>query len=342
MAEQHGFVGQDHDQRFKVLIREFFADFMRLFFATWASRFDFTEIDWLDQELLPAPPDGVRLVADLVARLRVLEPVAMPDGKQAESWLAIIHIEIEAPDRTTRLEPRLPGYYVHLRERHQLPVLPIVIYLKVGLDGVGTQVVTERFWETDILTLKYLYVGLPGLNAQDYVHGKNWLGVALSALMRMPANRAAELGAEALQRLTEAPLTINQRLLLGDCVQAYLPLDEAQSVEFERILLRPEYEGARAMNKTSFELGHETGMERGIERGMERGMARGMERGMEQGMERGRNQGHRELVIAVLEGRFGPLSGEALSKIEQLSDLRILQLARDIGKAQSLAELGLV
>jgi hypothetical protein len=253
----------------------------------------------------------------------------MPDGKQAESWLAIVHIEIEAPDRTTRLEPRLPGYYVHLRERHQLPVLPIVIYLKVGLDGVGNQVVTERFWETDILTLKYLYVGLPGLNAQDYVHGKNWLGVALSALMRMPANRAAELGAEALQRLTEAPLTINQRLLLGDCVQAYLPLDEAQSVEFERILLQPEYEGARAMNKTSFELGHETGMERGIERGMARGM------------ERGRNQGHRELVIAVLEGRFGPLSKEALSKIEQLSDLRILQLARDIGKAQSLAELGL-
>ncbi len=113
-------------------------------------------------------------------------------------------------------------------------------------------------------------------------------------------------------------------------MQAYLPLDEAQSVEFERILLRPEYEGARAMNKTSFELGHETGMERGIERGMARGM------------ERGRNQGHRELVIAVLEGRFGPLSEEALSKIEQLSDLRILQLARDIGKAQSLAELGLV
>ena len=116
-------------------------------------------------------------------------------------------------------------------------------------------------------------------------------------------------------------------------MQAYLPLDEAQSIEFERILLRPEYEGARAMNKTSFELGHETGMERGIERGMARGM--------ERGIERGRNQGHRELVIAVLEGRFGPLSEEALSKIEQLSDLRILQLARDICKAQSLAELGL-
>lgn len=59
-------------------------------------------------------------------------------------------------------------------------------------------------------------------------------------------------------------------------------------------------------------------------------------------MERGRNQGHRELVTAILEGWFGPLSEEALSKIDQLSDLRISQLARDIGKAQSLADLGLV
>lgn len=84
--------------------------------------------------------------------------------------------------------------------------------------------------------------------------------------MRMRDNRAADLGAEALQRLTEALLTNNQRLLLGDCVQAYLPLDEAQSVEFERILLRPEYEGARAMNKTSFDLGHEISIERGMER----------------------------------------------------------------------------
>lgn len=102
MADQEPFVGENHDQRFKVLIREFFADFMRLFFAAWACRFDFSEIDWLDQELLPTPPDGVRLVADLVARLGVLEPVTMADGRQADAWLAIVHIEIEAPDRTTR------------------------------------------------------------------------------------------------------------------------------------------------------------------------------------------------------------------------------------------------
>jgi hypothetical protein len=41
----------DHDQRFKELLREFFADFLHLFFADWAKRFDLTRIDWLDQEL---------------------------------------------------------------------------------------------------------------------------------------------------------------------------------------------------------------------------------------------------------------------------------------------------
>jgi hypothetical protein len=50
----------DHDQRFKTLIQEFFADFLRLFFADWAARFDLSKIEWLDKELLPDPPEGSR------------------------------------------------------------------------------------------------------------------------------------------------------------------------------------------------------------------------------------------------------------------------------------------
>jgi hypothetical protein len=55
----------DHDQRFKSLIREFFAEFLRLFFAVWAARFDFNAIEWLDKEMLPNPPEGSRHVLDL-------------------------------------------------------------------------------------------------------------------------------------------------------------------------------------------------------------------------------------------------------------------------------------
>lgn len=130
---------QDHDQRFKTIIREFFADFLTLFFADWAARLDLARIEWLEQELLPDPPDGDRHIVDLVAKLRTLEPVGAGD-----TWLALVHIEIESSDRSTALKPRLPRYYAHLRDHHGLPVLPIVIYLKVGLDGIGVDTVVER------------------------------------------------------------------------------------------------------------------------------------------------------------------------------------------------------
>lgn len=142
----------DHDQRFKALVREFFPDFLRLFFADYARRFDLSHVEWLDKELFPEPPDGGKHVLDLVARLTAIEPVG-PAGEPSP-WLAVVHIEVESPDRTTLLKPRLPGYYVHLRERYGLPVLPVVLYLKVGLDGVGTDTVVERFWELEALTFR--------------------------------------------------------------------------------------------------------------------------------------------------------------------------------------------
>src|SRR3982751_2996895 len=162
-------VGMDHDQRFKTLIREFFADFLRLFFADWAARFDLDRVEWLDKEVLPDPPEGSRHLLDLIAKLRTKEPAAGHDPAVPDTWLALVHIEIESPEKTTLLKPRLPGYYLHLWEQHGRPGLPVVLYLKVGLDGVGTDTVEHRFWELPVLTFRYLYVGLPGLDAVQYV-----------------------------------------------------------------------------------------------------------------------------------------------------------------------------
>jgi hypothetical protein len=73
----------DHDQRFKNLIREFFGDFLRLFFAPWADRLDCSQIEWLDKEVFPDPPDGSRNILDLVAKLPARQRVL--DGNDAEN-----------------------------------------------------------------------------------------------------------------------------------------------------------------------------------------------------------------------------------------------------------------
>ena len=49
---------EDHDQRFKALLKEFFAEFFQVFFPAWADRFDFARVDWLEQEVFTDPPRG--------------------------------------------------------------------------------------------------------------------------------------------------------------------------------------------------------------------------------------------------------------------------------------------
>ena len=234
--------------------------------------------------------------------------------------LAIVHIEIESRDSTTDLKRRLPSYYIHLRDEHGLPVLPIVVYLKVGLDGIGIDVCEERFWELEVLRFKYLYVGLPALDGLQYVEGENWLGVALSALMKVPRDRVAWLGAEALRRLTEAPLNDQQRFLLAECVEAYLPLEPDQQLDYERLLQGTSGSRVLAMNKTTYD--------------------KGWEKGLEKGREEGILEGVRLSVLDLGSLRFGSPPADTESRIKSIRDVSQLNdLNKRILTAQSWDEL---
>src|SRR5262249_22820651 len=155
----------------------------------------------LDKEVFPDPPEGSRHVLDLVGHVPTRLGVPGQRPGETERWLALVHIEIESPDRVKPLRPRVFNAYVNLRRSSGLPVLPIGLYLQVGLNGIGLDVYEEHFWELRPVHFEYLYVGLPALDGVQYVQGDNWLGVALAALMRIPRDRVAWLGAEALRRL---------------------------------------------------------------------------------------------------------------------------------------------
>src|SRR5206468_6288331 len=134
-------------------------------------------------------------------RMPVLQALPMPRSDPAESWIALVHVEVESADTVAPLRRRMFEYYEHLRRQYGLPVLPIGLYLRVGLQGVGWDSYEEYFWEHRLLRFEYAYVGLPALPAEQYVSGEHLLGVALSSLMRVPPERRAELRAEALKRI---------------------------------------------------------------------------------------------------------------------------------------------
>ena len=78
------------------------------------------------------------------------------------------------------------------------------------------------------------------------------------------------------------------------------------------------------------------------DRGIEAGIEKGMEKGIERGIETGRRVGQLEFLEAMLDAKFGPLTPECLNRLHQLSDDRLMAIARAIPAAGGLAELGIV
>jgi hypothetical protein len=308
----------DHDQRFKVLLQVFFAEFLRLFFPAWAERFETNRIEWLQQEVFLDPPQGRKRFLDLVAKLPIRQPASPAQAPTTEQeWLALVHVEIEHRDTVEPLRAAMFDLYKQLRQRHQLPVLPMALYLRVGLEGVGWDVYEEHFWEHRLVQFNYAYVGLPALEAEDYLRGESILGVALAVLMRVAPERRAELAAQALQRVADSGENDYRRFLLAECVQAYAGLDETQRQQFGRLLATEPYRGAQTMMTTAFE------------------------KGIQQGIQQGARQELCLVVQTLLEKKFGPLSPVVRERVEGWTHEKLREALPALLDASSLRDLGL-
>lgn len=299
----------DHDQRLKSLLEKYFIEFIRLSLAEWLPRFDFSRLEWMKQEVFPNPPQGERRVVDVVVKVPVVESLPGEAHGGPQKWTALIHVEVEAADSLTAFRKRMYEYRTFLQGKYGLPVLPIALYLRVGLEGIGWDVYEEWLWEQQVGWFKYAYVGLPALDAFAHVNGDNLLATALSVLMKIPAGREAELKAEAMQRAAVSEHDVYRKHLLCECIEAYLPLEGPHLAEFERLLITPKYQEAAMVGQTS--------------------------------AEKGRVQERLEFVQSLLEDRFGSLPESVLVKLRLLTHEQRGTIGKGLLRGQSLKELGL-
>jgi hypothetical protein len=303
----------DHDQRFKTLLQTFFPEFFQLFFPDWAERFDFSTVEWLDTEVFPDPPEGTRRSLDLVAKLHAIESLAGESGEPAQDWLSLIHIEIESADSVQPLRRRMHWYYANLRQKHELPVLPLALYLSVGLDGIGMDEYREHYGLEPILSFRYWYVGLPRLNAIVYLERGLALGAALSALMQLPRDRRAWFSVEARQRIAAAGLDERRTFLLLECLESYLDLSPAEAAQADELLQCEEYREAKTMIMTTFQKGRQEGIALGL----------------------------RRAILMQLEKQFGEVPPAVAARLERMTEVELDDLFKRAMDARSLAELDL-
>jgi hypothetical protein len=326
----------DHDQRFKELIPAFLPEFLALFLPDWADRFDAGRAEWLEQEAFLDPPDGERRVLDLVARV----PTTVPTGTDPAGCLLLLHVEVESGDSAAGLRERMLQYYAYLRRTHDLPVLPVGLYLRAGLGGIGRGAVEEELWGWRVLRLEYLTIGLAALDGPAYHAGPNLLGLALSALMRQPADGRGRRAAEGLDRIAGSGENDLRAYYLASCFKHYFPLDDAERAERDR-LLDTVYQRGKTVPTTAAEL---VARERATAAELvarERATAAELVARERAAAAAEALADRRRLLAKMLARKFGPLPPAVVAAIDALPPERLDEIALALLDARSLADLGL-
>jgi hypothetical protein len=313
----------DHDQRFKELLREFLHELLALFLPWLAARLPTRDVEWQPQEVFTNPPFGLVRRLDLLAIVRE----RLDEKKVGER---LLHLEIESATSLTDVRKKIGYYYPFIRTRHNLPVTTLAVYLKVGLDGLGwdeyveeepAQVEGEGSSEK-LYQVRWRYVGLPALPAEEYLAGDNWLGVALAALMKIDPKRKVWLRAEILRRLAmECQENDYRKLLLITCAETYLPLEGEQEAEYLKLIGEDSrYQEATKMILTTYD--------------------RGVADGERKGEQKGRREALQAMLIRLASRQCGAPDENTRKKILEIADIaRLENLVEAATTAQSWDQL---
>jgi hypothetical protein len=316
----------DHDQLFKEVFQTFFADLLRLVIPELAQQLDLEHIELLREEFFTDLPQGERRRLDLLAATAWRKL-----GKEAvrRAPPPLVHVEIESqahrapPDRWMR-------YGMQIILRHRRPVLPIVVILRGGRSGIRRVVHRVQAGGLELSSFAYYAFGVAASPAEEFLARDEPLAWALAALMRPGPRSRAGLKTECLNRLANASLDDARRFLLVNVVETYLELHGRDLEEYQAML-------AEKPNRPAADL--ETTW---ADRLRAEGRQEGQREGEELGLERGRREGRQQLLLSLLERRFGPLSTGVIRRVQAMtSGEELVELAERAPAVASLDELGL-
>ncbi len=263
--------------------------------------------------------EGRRRELDLLAEVAFLEASGPP---------LLVHVEVEARARPD-MGRRLWRYRKQIQAIHDSHVVALVVYLQRGKAGRQVMVLDEHLLGTDLADFRYVALGIAGCEAQEYLVRPQPLAWGLAALMQRGSLTRPALKLACLGRIAAAEMEETRRLLLVDCVEAYLELNSDEAAEYAALCTVQENREVKAMTMTW--------SERLEAKGMEKGIAKGLQKGKRQGL-----QTLQKVLLSLLEQRFGPLPEDTRGRVEAISSLsRLARLSERVLTARSLAALRL-
>jgi hypothetical protein len=65
--------------------------------------------------------------------------------------VTLVHVEVESREGVAAFRKPMARYYQTLRQRYECPVLPVAVYLRVALDGVGVDAYIDEYDERSLI-----------------------------------------------------------------------------------------------------------------------------------------------------------------------------------------------
>ena len=224
----------DHDGIFKILIKEFFQEFIELFIPDIAQ---YGELESFDFNFKDSETINNIFSEVAVDRKRVSDVVAKVKFKQGESYF-IVHIESESTAyREVPLNERMFLYCARLYELLRIPIRPIAL---LTFDTPKTDQPNSfgfGFPDLEVLEFNYTTIQLNKFSWRDYLNTSNSLAAALMAKMGVKPEEMPQVKIECMRLLGGFRYNMDRRkYILSSFVDTYLPLNEEQEKEFERLV----------------------------------------------------------------------------------------------------------
>ena len=195
------------------LIQTFFADYLRLVEPDSAGQM------WLDR--ITFPRNGKRAACD-DDDFRKIGVIAEVPSHRGELVTVLVQIEPEAltPPEVAR---RLGHYLMGLEIRYGQPVLLSVLYLHGGRPGIHLESgVLGEACGIELMRIYFTTFALAETHAEYYLERPEPLAWVFAALMRPTKRTPEEHRCACLERIANAPLDEERRLLLRQGAEALL------------------------------------------------------------------------------------------------------------------------
>ncbi|MGY4690994.1 Rpn family recombination-promoting nuclease/putative transposase [Salibacterium sp. K-3] len=282
----------DHDRLFKEVLTTYFEEFIQLFFPEVHEAVDFSNIQFLAEEVFSDVTQGEKYKVDLLVKTR----------RKEEETVIIIHTESQSypqPD----FNERMFIYYGRLYEKYRCNILPIALFT-YDQRREEPDLFSIQFPFHDVLRFQFLTVQLKQQNWRHFIRSDNPLAAAFLSKMGYNEKEKIQVKKEFLRMMVRMNIDPARSNLLTGFFETYLTLTSWEEKKLQEEVKR--MDGREGEKVREFVVSYEKkGIEKGIKQGMEKGIEKGIKQGMEKGMEKGEKMGERrtkmEIAAAMLK-----------------------------------------